>query len=264
MNAKGNGRVIAKETGIHGTAWDSFHGGYFSDLSVARPLIEKACGAIVSSQPDVVVDLGGGTGYLLKALQESCPGLTARLVNIDLSGKQLSESAHECIQTVQCPIETFTRTNIDPHAERFLFLMRSALHYMGKHGIYPFLLHLRSQMKKDEFFVHQTACFDRERDAFCLNILYQLMDTEKWYLPTHELKSLLEQSGWEVVSVAPAPLLTLPSDDLVKRYRLNNATVNRIRDVIVRQFGERQDVFRKTPDGFCAYLQYRIFTCVAV
>jgi hypothetical protein len=40
--------------------------------------------------------------------------------------------------------------------------------------------------------------------------------------------------------------------------------VNRIRDVIMRQFGEIRDVFRKTPDGFCAYLQYRIFTCVAV
>jgi|WetSurSiteA1Bulk_404760.scaffolds.fasta_scaffold04070_3 hypothetical protein len=264
MNRKESGCELGRETDIHGTAWDLFHGGYFSDLSVARPLIEKACEAISSSQPDVVVDLGGGTGYLLRALQENYPGLTARLVNIDLSGKQLSESAHGCIQTVQCPIETFTRTDIDPLADKFLFLMRSALHYMGKRGIHPFLLHLRSQMKKDEFFVHQTACFDRERDAQCLNILYQLMGTEKWYPPTGELQQLLELSGWKIVSIVEAPLLPLTSDDLAKRYRLNTAIVNRISDVIMRQFGETRNVFRKTPDKFCAYLQYRIFTCVAV
>ncbi|MEW6585272.1 MAG: hypothetical protein AB1442_06630 [Nitrospirota bacterium] len=43
MNRKVTGREIRKETSIHGTAWDKFHGGYFSDLSVASPLIQKGC-----------------------------------------------------------------------------------------------------------------------------------------------------------------------------------------------------------------------------
>jgi SAM-dependent methyltransferase len=263
MNGKVTGREIGKETSIHGTAWDSFHGGYFSDLSVASPLIQKACETIASSQPDVVIDLGGGTGYLLRALQENCSGLAARLVNIDLSGKQLNQSARDYIQTVQCSIESFTRTGIDPHAEKFLFLMRSVLHYMGKHGVRPFLHHLRKQMAKGEFFIHQTACFVREKDARCLNILYENMGTEKWYPSTDELRRLLVQSGWAIISEGEAPPLPLTSDDLRKRYMLSAATVNQICDAIMQQFGEIHNVFQKSPDGFCAYLHYRIFACVA-
>ncbi|MFZ5907148.1 MAG: methyltransferase domain-containing protein [Nitrospirota bacterium] len=264
MSSKSSGRKLRKESGVHGSVWGNFHGGYFSDPSVAKPLLLNLCEAVSASHPEVVVDLGGGTGYLLGALREQYPDLSAQLVNIDLSGKQLGESAHDCIHTVQCAIETFTRSRIDPHAEKFLFLMRSALHYMGKHGLKPFLHHLRAQMAKGEYFIHQTACFEKERDAECLNTLYAHMGTGKWYPQTDALRFLLEQSGWSVVSVEPAPMLPLTSDDLGKRYGLNEKSVSDICGDITRGFGETDKVFQKIPDGFCAYLHYRIFTCVAV
>jgi hypothetical protein len=264
MSRKSTGRDIRKERSVHGSAWGNFHGGYFSDPSIAKPLLLTVCEAVRHSHPEVVVDLGGGTGYLLGALREQCPDLSAQLVNIDLSGKQLGESAHDCIHTVQCAIETFTRTRIHPRADKFLFLMRSALHYMGKHGIRPFLHHLRTQMANGEFFLHQTASFERGRDAECLNMLYSHMGTGKWYPSTDDLRTLLVQSGWSVISVEPAPLLPLTSDDLAKRYGLNEGKVREICSVITREFSETGDVFRKTPDGFCAYLHYQIFTCVAV
>jgi hypothetical protein len=90
------------------------------------------------------------------------------------------------------------------------------------------------------------------------------MGTEKWYLPTGELRQLLKLAGWKIVSIVEAPLLPLTSADLAKRYQMNTAIVNRISDVIIRQFGEIRDVFQKTPHGFCSYLHYRIFTCIAV
>jgi hypothetical protein len=60
-------------------------------------------------------------------------------------------------------------------------MMRSVLHYFGKDGLRPVLRHLRAQAKPGEYFIHQTASFERVRDANCLNNLYAMMRTQKWY-----------------------------------------------------------------------------------
>lgn len=43
----------------------TLHGGYFSDPATARPLVETAKGIFAKSPVNVIVDLGGGTGFLL-------------------------------------------------------------------------------------------------------------------------------------------------------------------------------------------------------
>ena len=41
------------------------HGGYFSDPAIADPFIGFVQKAIDVSKPGVIVDLGGGTGFVL-------------------------------------------------------------------------------------------------------------------------------------------------------------------------------------------------------
>ena len=59
---------IARELNIHGESWDNLHGGYFSDPDIAAPLLNKVRELIQETSPEMIVDLGGGTGYLLSQL----------------------------------------------------------------------------------------------------------------------------------------------------------------------------------------------------
>ena len=61
-------RFIGKEKGIHGPCCDSLHQGYFSDPHVAAAFNEKITEAVAHLHPGVIVDLGGGTGFLLREL----------------------------------------------------------------------------------------------------------------------------------------------------------------------------------------------------
>jgi hypothetical protein len=254
---------INRESGVHGTQWQMFHGGYFSDPAVANPFIEIAHEAVALSRPQIIVDLGGGTGFILQELIKHSIDPGIRLVNLDLSRKQLGVTCDDRIIRLRRSLTGFRRADASKEADQFLFIMRSALHYFGRDGLMPFLHHLRSQMKKSEFFVHQTACFDRITDARCLNRLYECMGTNKWYPTKKYLCGCLEKAGWSITSVASAPMLALTSDDLRKRYRLHKRRLAEIRDEVSGCCDGKKNVFSPSPDGFCAYLHYRIFTCIA-
>jgi len=254
---------INREESVHGEQWGELHGGYFSDPAIAQPFVDRVNDVLMKSLTDVVVDLGGGTGFLLShlAAQGLCKGLV--LVNLDGSDVQLASARGAGILCVRALITDLQRSDVGPKDKRFLFIMRSVLHYLGEAGLLPVLLHLRSQAGEGEIFVHQTASFEDERDAACLNALYRHMHTDKWYPTVSELKSSLTKAGWRVTDISPAPPLLLTSEELSRRYALGGDDVMRIRNVMAQEFGGQTSVFGALPNGFWAKLQYRIYTCVA-
>lgn len=80
---------IHREEAVHGEAWDSVHGGYFSDPLVAAPLVKKVCDLAAESKADRIVDLGGGNGFLLGRVRAGGIGSEMSLVNLESSETQL-------------------------------------------------------------------------------------------------------------------------------------------------------------------------------
>jgi hypothetical protein len=255
---------VLREIGVHGAKWERLHGGYFSDSDVVSCLVKEIRKSIEVSNPDIIVDLAGGTGYVLRELIRSNIDPRVRLVNIDLSGRQLYRTKDPRITTLRKSISNFRRDDIRPGAERLLFVMRSAFHYFGRERLLPLLGHLRSQMRNGEMFVHQTASFAFRKDVFCMNMLYELMGTAKWFPTVREMRKLLRNEGWSIAHVSRAPKLLLTSEELAGRYNLSGETVKQISEDLFRRNGEIENVFAKSPDGFRACLHYYIYRCVAV
>ena len=117
--------------------------------------------AIAISSPAVVADLGAGTGFILSELlmHGQYPGV--RLINVDLSERQLEKGEDSRILSLHVSIDEITRELLDTGNRPLLFVMRSVLHYFGHNGPRPLLAYLRSQMKTGEFFVHQSICSSR-------------------------------------------------------------------------------------------------------
>ena len=254
---------INREESVHGKQWGELHGGYFSDPAIAQPFLERVKDLLMESRSDVVVDLGGGTGFLLSQLaaQGLCEGLS--LVNLDGSDIQLVSAREAGITCVRALVTDFQRSDVGQKDKRFFFMMRSVLHYLGQEGLFPALLHIHSQAREREIFVHQTASFEEKKDAACLNALYRHMHSDKWYPTVSELKSTMSKADWRVTDISPAPALFLTSDDLARRYALKMDDVMRIRNFMTQEFGEQTNVFGVLPNGFWAKLHYRIYTCVA-
>jgi anti-sigma B factor antagonist len=254
---------IAREIGFHGSHWHTAHGGYFADPAIALPLINAVKDAIAISSPAVVADLGAGTGFILSELlkQGQYPGV--RLINVDISERQLEKENDPRTLSLHVSVDEITRELLDPGNRPLLFVMRSVLHYFGHKGLRPLLAYLRSQMKTGEFFVHQTACFEHESDAQRVNLLFQRMRVNKWFPTVSELSKYLREEGWTVDRISPAPKLLATPLDLVERYQLGKKEIFRIRDEISQLYGEALGVFVATPDGFNAYLPYKIITCRA-
>lgn len=253
-----------REVSVHGSHWDKIHGHYFSDPSIAHCLVNKTVEVVRASKPHVIADLGGGTGFFLSELakEPSCDGI--RMVDIDLSDAQLSCVHNFRLSSVGCSIECVSRGDICGPSERALFVSRSTFHYFGKAGIAPLLSHLRSEMEEGEFLIHQSACFESQVHADCLNLLYGSMRTHKWYPSVNGLSTLLNDAGFTIGSVLPAPPLALTSEDLSFRYGLSKTDSLRIGKEMMDEFGEIEDVFHKRDDGFTAFLHYKIFACTAV
>lgn len=255
---------IKREESVYGEPWKTLHGGYFSDPLVAAPLVQKVHGLACASGADTIVDLGGGTGSVLSLLRADGvdPGIS--LVNLDDSDIQLETAKKDGFSCVRHSVDSFLRRELGPEEGRFLFMMRSVLHYFGKDGLRPTLRHLRDQARTGEFFVHQTASFRRQQDADCLNELYRLMQTQKWYPTVDVLCECLRAEGWEVLEILPGLSLPLTSEELTRRYDLAPADLSCIRERLRPARADSDDVFTETDHGFCAFLHYWIYVCVPV
>jgi hypothetical protein len=250
-----------EKEGVYGKRWNTLHGGYFSDPAVAAPLVQKIQELACQSRPDIIIDLGGGSGCVLSQLISAGLECEASLVNLDDSATQLDVARDAGLSCVRGSVDSFSRPDVGFEHGHFLFIMRSVLHYFGEHGLRPVLRHLRAQAKAGEFFVHQTASFGLLQDANCLNELYRMMRTQKWYPTVDFLCECLRAEGWRVVEVLPGLPLPLTSADLIKRYDLDRADILRIRDRLSQNFRVSEEVFKKEGDTFCAFLHYWIYVC---
>jgi SAM-dependent methyltransferase len=255
---------IKNEESVHGTHWNAVHGRYFSDPVVAAPLVRKIKYIAGKSGTEVIVDLGGGTGFLLSQLLAAGiePGVS--LVNLDDSAAQLDAAMKSGVSCIRGSVVSFSRQEVGPQEKRFLFIMRSVLHYFGEEGLRPVLRHLRDQAKPGEYFVHQTASFRRRKDADCLNELYRMMGTQKWYPTVDFLCERLRAEGWQVLETLPVRPLRLTHNDLMQRYHIDRKDVLRISDRLSEPSFVPDKVFKKTDGGFCALLHYWIYVCAAV
>jgi hypothetical protein len=251
---------IDRESASHGPRWNALHGGYFACPEIAAPLIDAVSRSLPESRPHALVDLGGGTGFLLSHFTQ--PGLTR--INVDLSKRQLEGCDDTDIQRIQGAVSDITRDQFINDGCGLTLMMRSVLHYEGPDGLPSLLSHLRAQLQPGETFIHQTACFQDSRNADCLNMLYAMMDSPKWYPTVDALAGVLGDTGWEVAAIADAPPLPLTSTDLADRYGLSPETLTLIHATLTERFGTVAGVFEPTDGGFTAHLHYRIFTCHAV
>jgi len=129
----GDEESVQKELEVHGQRWASIFDGYFSDPEVARPLVEAVERAIDASRPAVVADLGGGTGFVLEELlRRGLRGI--RLVNVDVSEKQLGVCEERRIVPLRASADKVVRHQLLGEDERLLLMARSMFHYFGRSG----------------------------------------------------------------------------------------------------------------------------------
>jgi len=255
---------LNRECAVHGAEWDRVHGGYFSNTTIAEPLAKLIHAAADRIKPQVIADLGGGTGFLLHELARRGLATHTRLVNFDSSDEQLSQRHDPRVNRVQGSLMGLRRRQLAKKEEVTLFVMRSVLHFFGHDGLTPMLQKLRSVMHPGEYFIHQSACFEDARAAACLNRLHELMSTDKWYPLRAGLCMALVEAGWRVEAMTAAAPLPLDSLGLARRYGLSNARLAQIHTALRQECGECTKIFEVTPRGFTAFLPYTIFTCVAV
>jgi len=257
-------KSVERETGVQGSRWNTVHEGYFGDPAVAQPLVDAICRAMQEHAPTVLADLGGGTGFLLHRVlaQGTCEGI--RVEDVDISTRQITEDNDPHVVDLTRSAADVTRTELCPHEDdRLMLTLRSLLHYFGHEGSRALLRHLREQTKRGEVFVHQSACFEDPVGAACLDRIYAMMKSEKWYTTVDDMEKVLKEEGWAVTNIEPAPPIHLTSADLADRYHLSDADVAAIRDDVTSRYNAVPGVFDQTEDGFSSWLHYRIFTCRA-
>jgi SAM-dependent methyltransferase len=256
---------ISKEMIVHGPRFASVFGGYFSDPDIALPLVEAVQRIIDVTHPQVLADLGGGTGFILEELlRRGLQGV--RLVNVEASPKQLAACTDSRIVPLPASVDRVTRRELlaEDTNGKLLLIARAVLHYFGRSSIDPLLRHLKDQLRPGEFFVHQSGAFKHQQDADVINHLYARMDTGKWFFTIDELKSRLDDAGFVVHEIIPAPGLEMGSDDLGERYGLSLEQRASIGKEIERLFGQNREVFVCNGGEFIVRLHTTIFVCEAV
>jgi SAM-dependent methyltransferase len=253
---------ISKERGSHGNAWTNVHGAYFSDPEVARPFLDDIVATFCINRPDVVADIGGGTGFVLHELagREEVQG--TRLFNVDASREQLEACRglnHKFIS-----IMDIGREDLVGEGESLTIISRSVLHYFGREGQPSFLRKLRSLLLPGELFVHQPACFETPVLRSCMNELYPLMGVDKCYSTPPDLEEMHRRAGFAVLRSHPGPPLDLRSEDLAVRYGLGPERVEQLIEVVRRYGLDRDGVFDIGPGRFRTTFTYRLLTLRAI
>jgi len=255
---------VDREEGSHGSHWSTMHGGYFSDPQIAKTLLDPVMDRCRQTNPDVIVDMGGGTGFLLDQLVRHGIAPEIRLVNLDLSDAQLEQISNPRIEPVRESILTFSRSHLTPKDKKILWMTRSTLHYAGIFGMHPWLEHVRKQLRDGEYFIHQSACFAKMEDSLCLSELYERMQSEKWYPTIEVVERAMRETGFVLEAVFPAPSLELTSAALSARYHISEHDMAEISEALGSEYGPLPGTFEPHPSGFISWLHYRVFVCRAV
>ncbi|MBN1289488.1 MAG: class I SAM-dependent methyltransferase [Actinobacteria bacterium] len=271
MNDFSNGKPENRTTGatpnesvLYGDVWNSAHQGYFSDPEVAAPFVDALIDVFRQAKPDVVADLGGGTGVVLKMLLKRLGESAADHFVVDASVKQLDQVCDPGIRCVQSPVEKLEREMLVQGNGSLLLCMRSLLHYFGKDGLRPILKHFRTLLKVKECLVHQTVCYETEEEGLIANKLYKVMDTGKWFPALNELTEACEEEGFIVIDRERAPSLVLRKSELEERYAVDPNRMANIAGVLKDEYGELPGVFQFEGNDFTIYLHYFIMICEAV
>jgi hypothetical protein len=221
--------------------------------------------AAYTVKPDVLADLGGGTGFLLDEVRRRMEwSPKPALVSVDTAREQLA-CCPEPISTLQCSVEELERGMLVEAEGSLMVCMRSVLHYLGEEMLRPDLGRFRSMLLPGEPIVHQTICFWSKREQAVANLLYERMGTGKWYPTVSFLVDALEEEGFRVADIRPAAPIPLTSAELEQRYSIDHAKMIKIGRELEDQCGsDPSEVFHRSRNGFTAYLDYMIMTCIAV
>jgi len=249
------------EKNIYGKKWGRVHGGYFSDLQILKVYLDEVLKYLKLEKINVVGDLGGGTGFVLYSLLEHLGNTDIKLINIDSALEQLAQVDVDCIKVLHKSFNEFKRGDLCLDKECLMLIARSVLHYVGSNGLHPLLRHIGSQLECGEYFIHQTACFNKSCDADCLNEIYDMMKTGKWYPTVSTLISSLEVSGFEVESLIEVPSLPLKMEELSERYAIDLNDFKSRLNFWKEKYFDLNDVIVFSDKSFTAYLHYKIFIC---
>ncbi len=256
--------AVVRETAVHGTRWAGQFGGYFSDPAVAAPFLEVIEEAIRAGPPDVLVDLGGGTGFILgELLRRGKLPPAAKLYDLELSDRQLGSLSDPRLRPLKSSFLEFRRSAVAAEGERLMLITRSTLHYAGLMGQKPVLRHLREQLRPGEVFVHQTGCSPTPEEALLVDELMERMHSDKWLPPLGSLLNLCREAGFRVARVEDAPGLPMDEATLADRYGIEPAEMAEIRGKLAEAYAG-SPLWRMTPEGFLIFLDYKILVCEAV
>jgi len=250
------------EQKLYGKTWNTAFGGYFADPEIASPLVRAVIEAVEVSNPSVIADLGGGTGFLLSEIGRSLGSdRSPSLVCVDEAAAQLDDCP-DGILTLNCPVESVERSQLTGEDDPLMMCMRSVLHYFGEDSLRPALAHLRSLLAPGEYFVNQDICLEDVGDQAVANLLYLRMNTGKWYPTVDGLVGALESEGFRVVSCAPATTLCLSGPELEERYGIGRRQMEKIGRELERHSPSSR-VFVRGEKAFTICLDYKVMTCVA-
>lgn len=255
----------ANEQKLYGKTWDTVHGGYFANPLIASPLVEAILDTAHAARPTVLADLGGGTGFLLNEVAGTADwSPLPALVCVDTALDQL-ECCPQPITTLECAVQDATRDMLVESDGSLMICMRSVLHYLGEERLKPDLGHFRSILEPGEFLVHQTICFSSEEDTAIGNLLYDRMDTGKWFPTVDYLEAALKEEGFKLADIRPAAPICLTSDELEERYGIDHSTMMEIGAEMERlSSGCLSEVYHRSRNGFTTYLDYLVMTCIAL
>jgi len=254
---------IESERHVLGARFTKLFSGYFGDPLIARPLVDAISTAIQAHAPGILVDVGGGTGFVLSELLRVYPDTPCRLVDLDLSADQLREERDQRIRALQASAEVVTRNDLCPADETLMLTMRSVIHYFGHDNIIPFLKHLRSLLNPGEIMVHQTVCYADPKNARFLEQMIRGMGAEKSPLTKDEVLVFLEEAGWRVLGSIPGPAMVMGSAELAFRYHVTHDQIVDLSERVLGGFNMVPDAFAPMPDGFTLRTDYHIFTSMA-
>lgn len=256
-------KIVKREAHIHGKQWGARYQGFFGDPAMARDYVAAILRAARAHPPAAIVDLGGGTGFILEQLVAAGLAENIRLVNLDESDAQLAECRHPRLTPKKGSILSLRRAEIVKESETLMLVCRSVLQYGGLAGQKPWLAHLRAQLKPGEWFVHQSGCVDDPEGALALNVLFEHMGVDKWVPAREPFLRLLAEARFAVAEDFPMPPVGMVSDDLSLRYGVAPDNLEKIKADLVRTCSGRPDLFQLTPAGFNFNFPYRVFACRA-